>query len=92
MAHSPFRINPFSGEVQTYSTSNRYERMSKDIQYGSESEKEEAITFVNEQIEEFESSDEIFLGWQTRDGSQAVINGCDLEDAISAWEALLNYA
>ena len=92
MAHSPFRIDPFSGHVEVYSTTKRYERVMNDIMYGSKHEKREAAEFVLEQIEEFDSDGTIYLGWQTRDGEQAVLDGSDKQDALEAWEALLDYA
>tara|TARA_B100001778_G_scaffold334838_1_gene348214 strand:+ start:669 stop:866 length:198 start_codon:yes stop_codon:yes gene_type:complete len=63
-----------------------------DIMYGSKHEKRDAAEFVLEQIEEFDSDGTIYLGWQTRDGTQAVLDGSDKQDALEAWEALLDYA
>lgn len=60
--------------------------------YGDKQTQRDAAEFVREQIDEFSSDGDIFLGWQTRDGRQAVIRGSDKHDAKEAWEALLQYA
>lgn len=92
MAHSPFKVDPFSGHVEVYNTTKRYERVQEDIMYGDKQSKRDAAEFVREQIDEFDTDGEVFLGWQTRDGRQAVLNGSDKYDAKEAWKALLQYA